>query len=219
MAHLKIKLETYQQLFFTSDTHYNHANICEGTTNWVGDSSKLRSFQTLFGMNQALVSNINEVVGENDILMHLGDWSFGGFDSIREFRNRINCKNIYLVLGNHDHHIRKNKDNIQNEFLGVFEYLTLEVTVPIHDILGGNKKYNFVLSHFPIASWDGLSKGVTHLFGHVHLPNHLKIQKGRATDVGVDGNSLHPYGLPEIIKIMKNQPIKSMLAIDHHENI
>ena len=30
----KIKLEPGQQLFFTSDTHYNHKNICRGVTNW-----------------------------------------------------------------------------------------------------------------------------------------------------------------------------------------
>jgi len=31
-------------------------------------------------MNDTLVNNINEMVGENDVLIHLGDWSFGGFE-------------------------------------------------------------------------------------------------------------------------------------------
>ena len=44
-----------------------------------------------------------------DTLYHLGDWSFGGIENIWNFRKRINCKNIYLVPGNHDHHIKKNK--------------------------------------------------------------------------------------------------------------
>ena len=35
-------------------------------------------------------------------------WSFNGFDKIIEFRNRLNCKNIHLILGNHDTHIEKN---------------------------------------------------------------------------------------------------------------
>ena len=35
---------------------------------------------------------------EDDFLIHLGDWSFGGFDSIKEFRSRINCKNITSVV-------------------------------------------------------------------------------------------------------------------------
>jgi 6-phosphogluconolactonase (cycloisomerase 2 family) len=31
---MKIVLEKGQNLFFTSDTHYNHSNICRATTNW-----------------------------------------------------------------------------------------------------------------------------------------------------------------------------------------
>ena len=46
---------------------------------------------------------------ENDILYHLGDWSFGGLNQIWEFRKRLNCKKIHLILGNHDHHIENNK--------------------------------------------------------------------------------------------------------------
>ncbi len=45
------------------------------------------------------------MVKPNDIIYHLGDWSFGGHENIKIFRNRIKCKNIHLILGNHDHHI------------------------------------------------------------------------------------------------------------------
>jgi calcineurin-like phosphoesterase family protein len=106
---MKLVLEKNQKLWFTSDTHYNHSNICSSTTKW-SDSRLTRQFASLEAMNQRLVDNINDVVGENDILIHLGDWSFGGIDSIGEFRDRINCKNIHLVLGNHDHHIQNNKE-------------------------------------------------------------------------------------------------------------
>ena len=49
-------------------------------------------------MNTTLVDEINNKVGENDFLIHLGDFSFGGFDNIAEFRGRILCKNIHLFL-------------------------------------------------------------------------------------------------------------------------
>ena len=95
-------------------THYNHANICRATTQWdITKDNHFRDFNSLGEMNDRLVAGINSSVGENDILIHLGDWSFGGFDSIREFRERLNCKNIHLVLGNHDHHIGRNKDGVQ----------------------------------------------------------------------------------------------------------
>lgn len=106
---MKIILEKGQRLFFTSDTHYNHSNICSATTSWAKGEGSTRKFDSLEKMNDTLVNNINEVVGENDILFHLGDWSFGGFEKIAEFRDRINCKNIHLILGNHDHHIERNK--------------------------------------------------------------------------------------------------------------
>ena len=79
---MKLILEKGQRLFFTSDTHYSHANICSATTSWVGAENLTRKFKSLNQMNDALVNNINTVVGENDVLIHLGDWSFGVFDKI-----------------------------------------------------------------------------------------------------------------------------------------
>ena len=86
---MKLVLKPGQKLFFTSDTHYNHSNICRATTKWVGSENLTRDFKSLEHMNSTLVNNINEVVGEDDILIHLGDWSFGGFEQIEEFRNKI----------------------------------------------------------------------------------------------------------------------------------
>lgn len=94
---MKIVLEKGQQLFFTSDTHYAHSNICSATTKWEGSSNLTRQFNSLDHMNNTLVNNINCMVGEDDILIHLGDFSFGGFEKIQEFRDRIVCKNIHLV--------------------------------------------------------------------------------------------------------------------------
>ena len=91
---MKLVLEKGQRLFFTSDTHYGHGNICSATTKWVSAENLTRDFKSLDHMNDVLVNNINGMVGENDILIHLGDWSFGGFDKIEEFRNRILCKNV-----------------------------------------------------------------------------------------------------------------------------
>jgi hypothetical protein len=36
-------------------------------------------------------------------------------------------------------------------------------------------------------------------------------------DVGVDGNGLNPIILNDVLTLMKNQPIKSMMPNDHHE--
>lgn len=212
---MKIVLKKDQKLFFTSDTHYGHANICSATTSWVGAENLTRDFKSLEQMNDTIVDNINTKVGEDDILIHLGDWSFGGFDNIKQLRDRIVCKNIHLTYGNHDHHIRNNKEDIQSIFSSTQDYLHLDLRRPNGKLMD---KFSFVCMHYPIASWDGMNDGVIHLHGHVHLPPHLRIADGKAMDVGVDGNGLDPISLDEVLALLKNQPIQKLtLPQDHHE--
>jgi len=109
----------FPDVWIFSDPHYNHKNICRGTTNWrLPDGtipiSQTRDFSDLNKMNSAIVNNINNIVMQDDTLICLGDWSFGGFESIKEFWDRIVCKNIYLILGNHDQHIERNRDGIRD---------------------------------------------------------------------------------------------------------
>lgn len=203
---MKIITQLNQKIWFCSDTHYNHKNICRGTTTWANSDSKTRNFDTLEQMNDCIVTNINSVVGEDDILIHLGDWSFGGFESIYKFRDRINCNNIHLVLGNHDHHIYRNKNNIRNIFSSVNQYLEL----------GVNKQHNFALMHYPIMSWNRINEGVIHLHGHIHLPHNLRIGQGKMMDVGIDGNNFFPIEMKEVLELMNNQSIKSGVKEDHH---
>ena len=106
---MKLELKEGQKLFFISDTHFAHNNICRATTKWDTRNDLTRDFKSLELMNQTIIERINAVVGEDDILFHLGDWSFGGIEQIWKFRKQIFCKNIHLILGNHDHHIEDNK--------------------------------------------------------------------------------------------------------------
>jgi len=119
-----IKLDSSKKIWITSDTHYGHKNICRGVTEWrMPDGSvpesQTRPYDTIDKMNAAIVDNINNVVGQDDTLIHLGDWSFGGFENIEEFYHRLICKNIHLILGNHDHHIDRNRDDVRRLFLSV----------------------------------------------------------------------------------------------------
>ena len=217
---MKIKL-TKGRIFFTSDTHYGHTNICRGVSNWRDENGDVpinttRDFETLEQMNDKIVESINSVVGEDDTLFHLGDWSFGGFDNIAKFRNRIVCKTIHLVLGNHDHHIENNKESVQDLFASVQHYMKLNILRPLtKSVL---QKFSFVCMHYPIASWHDMNQGVMHLHGHVHLPPELRIAEGKAMDVGVDGNHLQPMSLDGIRTCLQFQPIKKLeLPKDHHE--
>lgn len=168
-------------------------------------------------MNSAIVDRINEHVQEDDILFHMGDVSFGGLDNVREFRSRIVCQNIHLILGNHDHHIERNVDDLQRLFLSVNPYLHLDFRM----YSGIHQKQlivqqDFILMHYPIQSWNGMNKGAIHLHGHVHLPPVRRMGKGKMMDVGVDGNGLKPISITEVMQIMAKQPIASNLPFDHH---
>lgn len=210
-------------IFFTSDTHYNHKNIVRGTTEWTvfekGSShQRTRDFETLQEHNAALVKSINGMVGKDDTLYHLGDWSFGGFDSIMEFRKQLKCQNIHLIYGNHDHHIENNKGGIQGAFKSVGHYK--EVRVGTH---------HFILSHFAMRVWNKSHKGSIMLYGHSHgtldeytpaianptwIGDEYFIKNYRTMDVGVDTNNLYPYHLDEIVDIMTKKDV--LLEVDHH---
>jgi calcineurin-like phosphoesterase family protein len=204
------KILTSGVVWITSDTHYSHKNICRGVTNWRTKDGKIpiestRDFNTIEDMNSVIVDNINSKIGPDDTLIHLGDFSFGGFDKIGQFLDRLVCNNIHLVLGNHDHHIKNNRENIHDRFLSIQNYLEVNI--------GGA---NFVLSHYPLCSWNQLSKGAIQLHGHVHLPTNKKWGNGKRLDVGVDGNNYQPYKLTEIVHMMDRREVRSEIVNDHH---
>ena len=203
---------TFPEVWIFSDPHYNHKNICRGTTNWRTIDGEIpeeqtRDFTTIEKMNESILNGINWNVGQDDILICLGDWSFGGFEYIEEFRNRIVCKNVHLVLGNHDHHIERNKGNIQKLFTSVSHYETLIID-----------KKTFRLFHYPIQSWNGMNDGNIHLHGHVHLPSNRKFGQGKKMDVGIDGHpEFRPYNIMrEILPIMDKRDVRSDMPNDHH---
>jgi calcineurin-like phosphoesterase family protein len=204
------KLMTSGTVWITSDTHYHHKNICRGVTNWRTQEGKIpvsstRDFRDLDEMDSAIINNINSKVGQDDTLIHLGDVAFGGFDRLEQFLDRLICKNIYLVLGNHDHHIKNDRSFIKDRFMSVQNYLEVNI-----------EDENFVLCHYPLQSWHGLNKGVIHLHGHVHLSVQNKWGNGKRLDVGMDGNNMQPYKITEIVHMMDRREIGSDLSNDHH---
>jgi calcineurin-like phosphoesterase family protein len=198
------------RVYITSDIHYEHKNICRGVTNWRTPEGEVpinstRDFETIEQMNSDIVDRINSKVGQDDTLIMLGDIAFGGFENIGIFLDRLICKNIYLILGNHDHHIKNDRGYIKERFIAVRDYVELNID-----------GVNFVLCHYPLASWHGLNKGVIHLHGHVHLSAQNKWGNGKKLDVGLDGNNLYPYSITEIVHMMDKREVGSDISNDHH---
>lgn len=94
MSEKKIKYSP-DHTFFTSDTHFGHANIIRLCN---------RPFQNVEEMNEVLIENWNKVVSKDDTVFHLGDFAFGGSSVWNSIIPRLNG-HINLIIGNHD---RKN---------------------------------------------------------------------------------------------------------------
>ena len=178
-------------------THYAHKNICRGVSEWdiVARPDSVRDFDTLSQMNDKIVNNINAKVGHDDCLIHVGDWSFGGFDKIPEFRSRIVCQDIILILGNHDHHIKKNKENSRDLFSHVSKLEEIQVG-----------KTMFILSHWPLEFWEYMKEGSFMIHGHLHNSGEKRFKGGRKMDVGMDGSpDFSPYHIDEIVHILERR--------------
>lgn len=197
---MKIKGNT----FFFSDPHYHHKNICKGVSSW-GGKDQTRPFDTLDEMNDKIVNDINETVGQDDWLVCLGDWSFGGFDKIEQFRSRLVCQKIILVYGNHDEHIIANRGGVQDLFHSTHFRLQLNANGEVYE-----------LNHFPMAVWDQAHHGRCHLFGHVHGSFD---NGGRSLDVGIDNifkirGNYKPLSQDDIHTLLKD---KEYVQKSHHD--
>lgn len=228
-------------IYFTSDTHGFHKNICRGTSEWdlnkaLSGSShqKTRDFDTIEQMNTAIINDINNLVKEDDELWHLGDWTFGGLDKIWEFRKQIKCRNIHLIYGNHDHHIENNKkviviesnpNNVNLIFPRKFQSNGSTMEFYLQDLFSSCQYYKelkingrmFILSHYAHRVWNHSHKGTIHLYGHSHgtLEN---TPWGKSMDVGIDNafkllGEYRPFSITEIIDIMDK---RETLILDHH---
>jgi calcineurin-like phosphoesterase family protein len=191
--------------WFTSDTHYFHTNIAgPKVSSW---KNGYRNFNSVHEMNDTLIKNINDCVKEDDILYHLGDWSFGGPHNIYYFRKSLICKNIHLILGNHDQYIVNKDIKMIDSFFNPYSLFS-SVGDVFTGYIGKNK---FHLSHYAHRIWPGSHKGNIHLYGHSHgnTPDF-----GKSMDVGVDCHpEFRPFHIDEILKKMEKVDIKK---IDHH---
>lgn len=196
-------------IWLTSDSHFGHTNIAgPKISNW---TSGYRDFNSVHEMNMALVDGINKYVKEDDILYHLGDWSFGGVHNILQFRNYIVCKNVHLILGNHDQHIVDKEIKYHDTSFNPIELFSSVQDVLTLDI----GKTKLFLSHYSHRVWLGSHKGVIHLYGHSHgsIPDY-----GKSMDVGVDVafkkfGEYRPFNIGDITNIMSKRTIEK---IDHH---
>jgi len=179
-----------ENTFFTSDTHFNHAHIIRFCT---------RPFTDVNQMNEALIRNWNRVVGQNDVIFHLGDFCFGGKAAWNSILDRLNGR-IFLILGNHD------LKNYRPDLASRFEHVTMQMHIEVG-------KQEIYLNHNPFLCYGGAYDNTWQLFGHVHTGPHntgidiprLKMLFPLQYDVGVDNNAFAPVSFNRVRDLINEQ--------------
>lgn len=156
------------RLWFTSDTHFGHANIIRYCD---------RPFRSVGEMDDTLIANWNARVAPGDLVWHLGDFSFA---DPADYVPRLNGV-IHLVFGNHDERWRQ----------GLRELLPW--TGEVRDLKHQGQR--IWLSHYAHRVWPRSHRGAWHCYGHSHgeLPD-----AGCSTDVGVDAWNYHPIAFDDL---------------------
>lgn len=137
--------------WFTSDLHFGHKNVIEFC----------KRPTTVEEQTDWIITQINSVVGEDDIVYHLGDFTFAGTSKIEEYTDILNQLNgtWRFIMGNHDNIklLTEICNKADKKHVVVGHYTELKYN-----------KSKFVLCHFPFKSWNCSSNGSYNIHGHCH---------------------------------------------------
>lgn len=143
-------------LYFISDLHLGHYNIIKYQN---------RPFSSVEEQSEVIINNINEKVEPKDTLIIGGDafmYRRKGAKN-KEWFNRINCRRVILVTGNHD----KQKYIKQCSYAQVVTDMYFKVQDK--EIKGGLQPIH--IYHYPLLSWRSKFPHAQygwHLYGHTH---------------------------------------------------
>lgn len=197
----KLTDEEYNNLYVTSDTHFGHKQEFIYAA---------RGYTSPQEMNEDMICSINKTVGENGILLHLGDFCLN--TTREEYINimrRIRVKEVWMIWGNHNNPIQQSFGGTVQQvaashggtFVKFFDhYLTLR-----------HKKNFYVCLHFPMAVFDGMSQGAMHLCGHSHGNYQLSRPEDLTHKILDCGWDVHrrPLSMSEINNIMAHKGVNT----------
>lgn len=152
-------------LFFIGCTHFGHTNI-------ITLASRPWAEGDVEAMDADMIQSWNEAVRPDDIVYHLGDFSWDK-RRVSLLMSQLNG-NICFLQGNHD----ANSHGMHY----------LEVTLNTRKL---------VLCHYPIESWNGMHKDSLHIHAHTH--SHELISGPNRFNVCVEAINYRPINVTEIL--------------------
>jgi calcineurin-like phosphoesterase family protein len=210
----KISLKSIdQKIWFVSDLHLAHNKpFILGPRGYSNIEEALKHQWQM----------LNEHIGPNDIVFNLGDVVIGAGPNSLDYAKRIvylPCKHQYFIWGNHNAGMHQMYDDCRKD-IGL-----LADDIEIYPLNYPNSPFTFlghyaeisidgrvvVLTHYPIASWNHISKGAYHIHGHCHR-NLKEDTTLRRLDVGWEWMK-RPVEWNEIVRELSP---RSAVAPDHH---
>jgi len=159
--------------FFTADQHFGHANI---------RTYCARPFASTQEMDEEIIKRHNEVVREDDTVIHAGDTTLKkSYQETMKYVSQLNGTNIFLI-GSHDSWLKgSNHPYIWEKMIeGVY----------------------IVVCHYAMRVWPRSHYGSWQLYGH----SHGKLQPvGKQYDIGVDNNNFYPVSFEQLKEIMRDK--------------
>ena len=197
-------------IFFTSDSHFGHANIIVYSKRPFGNPDE---------MDEKLIENWNNTVKKQDTVYHMGDFCFGDKRRTENIVRRLNG-HVHWCFGNHDKHKGSNAPTKAGGFAWKGDYKEIRVG-----------KQNVKMSHYAHLVWNKSHHGAWFLCGHSHgdlkftLPENVELAKlglpVMQLDVGMDVayrylGSYRPFAYEEVEQIMKNKASMAGYAYGEH---
>ena len=177
-------------VWFTSDSHFGHANVIEYSN---------RPFRDVNEMDELMILNWNRLVEPNDSVYHLGDFSFHKTEKSVQIAKRLQGQK-FLIFGNHDKRLRK-----EREFCSQFVWCKDLAQIKIDSTA-------LTLCHYAMLTWNRSHHGAWQLHGHSHGSLPVDVHSLRQ-DVGVDVWDYRPVSYEELAGVMAKREYK---PIDHH---
>lgn len=175
--------------WYTADLHLEHPALHTR-------GMREHPWGTMEQHDAMVIHGINSCVGRGDRLTIVGDFAMR---NAPKWRQKILCKNVSLVIGNHDRKQDSRKAFGQYAEIQVSHFTTRE---------------KVVLCHYPMAFWPSAHHGAYHLYGHVHSQKEVELDEAwpdrRSMDVGLDNASIllgdfRPFSEDEILWFLRNR--------------
>jgi calcineurin-like phosphoesterase family protein len=148
-------------------------------------------------MNDELISRWNSVVTNEDIVYHLGDFSYKtDYINTQKCIDKLNGK-IRFIEGNHDKEGMTKLLNKGGRILSKVERLQRWESLIIND-------QPIFMCHYAMRTWHHDLRGTWHIYGHSH---NMLPPSGKSCDVGVDSWNFTPVSFEQLKEFMDKRPI------------